>query len=74
MLQEMDAEHPLDSDRRTTGPLRLGIVRLNDRRQLALRNHLLHLRQKPLSAGRFRVLFNTRFCEGLLLHGGPPNQ
>jgi len=70
MLQEMDTEDSLDSDRRTPGPLRLGILRLDDRRQLAPRHHLLHLPQKPLAAGRFPILFKARFCKGLLRHGG----
>ena len=70
MLQKMDAEHPVHAHGRTPGSLGLGIVRLDNRRRFAPRNHLLHRRQKPLAAGRFPTLFKARCCKGLLRHGG----
>jgi hypothetical protein len=52
LLEEIDPQHPLQSDGRATA-LALGIVRRDDRQESGLRNNLFHAREELLPAGGF---------------------
>ena len=66
-LQEVDPQHPLQRNRRTTAVLAdLRIRRLHRRRQLRPWNDLVHVRQELRSARRLPVLLKSR--QRRLLH------
>jgi len=69
MLQEVDAEHARNADRRTASPLGLGIKRCDHPGQVTPRNHAGHLVEKPLAARGLAIPFKRNLRKRLLLHG-----
>ena len=69
MLQEIDAQHPLDPDRRAA-IARLRIERLDQPAQRRPRNHALHLGKKHCPPRRLGVAVESRGRQRQLLH--PP--
>ena len=67
VLQEVDAQHPLQPHRWAT-VTRLGIIGLNQCTKLIPRNHLVHLGQKLLPARRLAVALKIPGGECLLSH------
>ena len=67
LLQEIDAQHPLDPDRRAA-IARLGVDRLDKPPQRRPRNHSLHLSQKYRPPRRVAVTFKPRSRQRQLLH------
>jgi hypothetical protein len=71
LLQEIDAQHPLQPDRRAS-VARLRIHRFDQRAQLAPWHHALHLGQKRCTTCRLRETFKSRRGQCHLLHGPSP--
>src|SRR6516162_3886696 len=69
LLQEVDAQHPLDPNRRAA-IARLGIDRLDQPAQRQPRNHPLHLAQKRRPPRRLGVALKPHRRQSQLLH--PP--
>jgi len=69
MLEKVDAQHALQSNRRAT-VAGLRIKRLDLRTQLAPWDYLVHLRQKLFPARRLAVALKISGGKGLLLHRG----
>lgn len=70
VLQEIDAQHPLQPDRRTAiaDP---GIIGLNLLAEFLPWNHLIHLQEKLFPASRFAKTFKISSGEGLLFQQDP---
>ena len=68
VLQKVNAQHALNTHRRSAPALPPGIEGLNHRRQLRPRYDPVHLFQKLFPAGRFAVLLETFFGKGTLAH------
>jgi len=59
VLEEIYPQHPLDTDRRTSGPFPNRIVTLNDLADALPRDHLVHLVEKLRTPRRFGITFKT---------------
>ena len=64
MLEEVDAQHPLQSLRSATAA-GLGVEWFDRFAKLVPWNYLVHLRQKLLPAGRFAVALKISSSKGL---------
>jgi hypothetical protein len=60
LLQEVDAQHPLQSDRRSP-TMPLGVVRLDRRYQALPGHHAFHLRQEALATSHALLAVAFRF-------------
>jgi hypothetical protein len=67
LLQEIDAQHPLDTDRRAA-IAGLRITRLYQPAQRRSRNHALHLGQKRHPPRRLGIALKPHRCQRQLLH------
>jgi len=72
VLQKMDAQHALNTHRRTASAIALWIKRLDHRRQLRPGYDPVHLLEKLFPAGRLAVLLETFFGKGMLAHRVAP--
>ena len=68
MLQKMNTQHPLQSNRRAACTLPFRIERLDHFAQIAPRNDLIHLQQKHLPTRLLAKTFETIIGERLLTH------
>jgi hypothetical protein len=59
LLEEIDAQHPLQADGRMPA-FALGIMRLDDGEQLGPQDDFLHAREEFLAAGGFLFWWQTR--------------
>jgi hypothetical protein len=73
VLQEMDAQHPLQSDGRAARTLGGRVMRLDQRYQLGPRHHRVHLGQKLRPPGHLVVLRKPRLGQCHLLRPHPVN-
>lgn len=72
VLQEVDAQHPLDTNRPAAGTLGLGVERLHHAGQVGPRNDPVHVIEELLAAGLLAMLLEAFFRKGLLAHGRSP--
>jgi hypothetical protein len=68
VLQKMDPQHPLHSDRRPAGAFALRITRLDHPAQSRPRYDLVHLLEKLLPAGQLAKSFEALFGKAALAH------
>lgn len=72
VLQEVDSQHPLDTDGSATGALRLGIVRLNSVTEFFPGNDGFHFLKELFLAGFLAVLLEAASRKRVLTHGVQP--